>query len=176
MRKDETGANVRLGAQATAFLKQCCKYKSLELAHIFRSRQSGVTVGLEGEAEIVGTHLAARRLVRSTFARRGRSRQVTFHGSSLRLPGFSYAVSENDPYSWRPPLGRLWAQKNCPTPGGAETSRTAVRASGPLNFLYMAAHKSQKPASAAASNAIYLSLIFGRPVFPPRRTSTKCLK
>ena len=41
---------------------------------------------------------------------------------------------------------------------------------------YMAAHKSQKPASAAASNAIYLSLIFGRPVFPPRRTSTKCLK
>ena len=44
----------------------------------------------------------------------------------------------------RPPLGRLWAQKNCPTPGGAETSRTAVRASGPLNFLYMAAHKSQK--------------------------------
>jgi hypothetical protein len=29
------------------------------LAHIFRSLQSGVTVGLEGEAEIVGTRLAA---------------------------------------------------------------------------------------------------------------------
>ena len=40
MRKDETGANVRLGAQATAFLKQCCKYKSLELAQSVVGRSS----------------------------------------------------------------------------------------------------------------------------------------